>query len=131
MKYDTSEPGPMVVTIPRGSGPVTLTPHVPVTVVQAPAILYTPEGIPYSADPAIMAALDLRHRIGFAEGAEHVAEVLSDGFMGEQYEMSPEQEKGYEHAASDAHETAHGARQHASMGIRHTAEAMARTKESA
>lgn len=128
MKYDTSEPGPMVVTIPRGSGPVTLTPHVPVTVVQAPAILYTPEGIPYSADPAIMAALDLRHRIGFAEGAEHVAEVLSEGFMGELHEMNPEQEQGYEHAASDAHQVARGWREHASMGIRHTAEAMARAK---
>ena len=95
------------------------------------AILYTPEGIPYSTDPAIMAALDLRHRIGFAEGAEHVAMVLSEGFMGELHEMNPEQEQGYDHAANDAHDTAHGARQHASMGIRHTAEALARTKERA
>ena len=73
-------------------------------------ILYTPEGIPYSTDPDIMAALDLRHRIGFAEGAEHVAMVLGEGFMGEQHEMCPEQEQGYQHAASDAHEVAGGAR---------------------
>ena len=92
-------------------------------------ILYTPEGIPYSTDPAIMAALDLRHRIGFAEGAEHVAEVLSEGFMGEQHEMSPEQEGGYQHAASDAHEVARGKREHAAMGIRHTAEALARASK--
>jgi hypothetical protein len=82
----------------------------PVTVMQAPAILYTPEGIPYSTDPAIMAALDLRHRIGYAEGAEHVAMVLGEGFMGDQHELDPEQEDGYQHAASDAHEVARGVR---------------------
>lgn len=112
MKYDISTPhGPMVVTLPRAAGgQVTLTPGVPVTVVQAPAILHTPEGIPYSNDPAIMAALDLRHRIGFAEGAEHVASVLSEGFMAEQHELGTEQEDGYQHAASDAHEASRGAR---------------------
>lgn len=73
-------------------------------------ILRTPEGVPYSADPEVMAALDERHRIGFAEGAEHVACVLSEGLMAEQHELGPEQEAGYEHAASDAHEVAHGAR---------------------
>ena len=92
------------------------------------AILYTPEGIPYSTDQDIMAALDIRHRIGFAEGAEHVAMVLSEGFMGELHEMSPEQERGYEHAASDAHEVARGKRGHAAMCIRHTAAAVARAK---
>lgn len=92
-------------------------------------ILHTPEGIPYSADPEVMAALDERHRIGFAEGAEHVAMVLSEGFMGEQHELGPEQEDGYQHAASDAHQVARGRREHASMGIRHTAEALARAKE--
>lgn len=112
MKYDIGTPhGPMVVTLPRAAGgSVTLTPGVPVTVVQAPAILYTPEGVPYSNDPAIMAALDLRHRIGFAEGAEHVASVLSEGFMAEQHELGTEQEDGYQHAASDAHEASRGAR---------------------
>ena len=128
MKYDIGTPhGPMVVTLPRAAGGmVTLTPGVPVTVVQAPAILHTPEGVPYSNDPAIMAALDLRHRIGFAEGAEHVASVLSEGFMEEQHEMSPEQEDGYQHAVSDAHDVARGKREHAAMGIRHTTEARAR-----
>jgi hypothetical protein len=89
-------------------------------------ILYTPEGIPYSTDPGIMMALDLRHHIGYAEGAEHVATVLSDGLMEELHEMTPEQERGYQHAVSDAHEVADGMRKHASMGIRHTAEALAR-----
>mgnify|MGYP003490048687 CR=1 FL=1 len=88
-------------------------------------ILYTPEGIPYSADPEVMMALDVRHRIGFAEGAEHVAYVLSDGFMGEQHELGPEQDDGYQHAVSDAHDVARGAR-NAAMGIRHTTEARAR-----
>ena len=92
-------------------------------------ILYTPEGIPYSADPEVMMALDLRHSIGFAEGAEHVAYVLSEGFMEEQHELGPEQEDGYQHAVSDAHDVARGKREHAAMGIRHTAEAMARSKE--
>ena len=49
-------------------------------------------------------------------------------YIGEQHELGPEQEDGYQHAASDAHEVARGKREHASMGIRHTAEAMARAK---
>lgn len=73
-------------------------------------ILRTPEGVPYSADPEVMAALDERHRIGFAEGAEHVACVLSEGLMAEQHELGPEQEDGYQHAVCDAHVVAYGAR---------------------